>query len=77
MHEPFPVIKVLPADPFDFTRRMSAVRGKIGGSQVPVVIGETDKADYSARNLDIADAASYSNMNPKSANPELCTIYLL
>ncbi len=70
MHEPFPVIKVLPANPFDFTRRMSAVRGKIGGSQVPVVIGESDKADYLPRNLDIVDAASYSKMNPKSANPD-------
>jgi (E)-4-hydroxy-3-methylbut-2-enyl-diphosphate synthase len=69
LHEHLPFIKILPADPFDFTRRMSSVRGKVGGSQVPVVIGETDKADYSARNVVIADAASYSYLNPESANP--------
>jgi (E)-4-hydroxy-3-methylbut-2-enyl-diphosphate synthase len=68
LHESLPFIKILPANPFDFTRRMSAVRGKVGGTQVPVVIGETDKADFSARKLAIIDAASYMNINPKSAN---------
>jgi (E)-4-hydroxy-3-methylbut-2-enyl-diphosphate synthase len=68
MHEPFPDIKILPADPFDYTRRISAVRGKMGGSLVPVVIGESDKADYSARKLSIIDAASYLNSNPKPGN---------
>ena len=71
MHEPLPVIKTLPADPFDFTRRMSVIRGKMGGSQVPVVIGETDKADYSARKLSIIDAASYVTSNAKTGNLNL------
>jgi (E)-4-hydroxy-3-methylbut-2-enyl-diphosphate synthase len=68
-HEAFPALKILPADPFDFTRRISAVRGKIGGTQVPVVIGETDKADYSARKIVIAEAAAYKNSHPESSNP--------
>lgn len=68
LHEPLPVIKILPSDPFEFTRRMSAIRGKMGGSQVPVVIGETDKADYSSQKLAIIDAASYVRINPNSAN---------
>ncbi len=44
--DPLPVINSLPADPFDFSRRKTSVRGNIGGSNVPVVIGETDRADY-------------------------------
>jgi (E)-4-hydroxy-3-methylbut-2-enyl-diphosphate synthase len=66
-HEPLPSIEMLPADPFDFTRRISAVRGKIGGSQVPVVIGETDMADYAISRQGIADAASFINSSPASS----------
>jgi (E)-4-hydroxy-3-methylbut-2-enyl-diphosphate synthase len=66
LHEPMPFMKVLPADPFDFTPRISAVRGRMGGTQVPVVIGETDKADFSSRDLAIIDAASYMNSHSKS-----------
>ncbi len=60
LHKPLPDIENLPADPFDFIKRTSALRGKIGGSQVPVVIGETDTADYSARRLVLADAIAYT-----------------
>ena len=76
LHESLPAIKILPYDPFDFTRRITAIRGKIGGSQVPVVIGETDKADYSARKLGMADAASYINGKCKKGKYELCPFYL-
>jgi (E)-4-hydroxy-3-methylbut-2-enyl-diphosphate synthase len=68
MHEPLPALKALPSDPFDFTRRLSAIRGKIGGSQVPVVIGETDNADYSARKITIIDVVSYINRPAKKVN---------
>lgn len=67
-HEPLPDLNNLPADPFVFTRRMSAVRGKIGGKQVPVVIGETEKADYPACSIVLTDASSYTKKNKKSAN---------
>jgi (E)-4-hydroxy-3-methylbut-2-enyl-diphosphate synthase len=68
LHEPLPFMNIVPAEPFEFTRRKSAVRGKMGGSQVPVVIGETGKADYSSRDLAIVEASSYTNSHPKSAN---------
>ncbi len=60
-HEPLPAIEMLPADPFDFARRKSSARGKIGGSQVPVVVGETEPADYAISRQGITDAASFIN----------------
>jgi (E)-4-hydroxy-3-methylbut-2-enyl-diphosphate synthase len=66
-HESIPLIKMLPADPFDFNRRLSGPRGKIGGSQVPAVIGETDKADYSFAKHGLVDAASFKNNKAGSA----------
>ena len=71
-HEPLPAIKILPSDPFVFTRRMSAIRGKIGGSQVPVVIGETDKADFSARKAGYCRCGFLYKKKCKSSKSELC-----
>jgi (E)-4-hydroxy-3-methylbut-2-enyl-diphosphate synthase len=47
-HIPLPEIDHHPCDPYNFTGRISRVTGKIGGYQVPVVIGEIQpkKADY-------------------------------
>jgi (E)-4-hydroxy-3-methylbut-2-enyl-diphosphate synthase len=64
-HKPFPFLVNQPADPFDFTRRISAVRGNIGGSQVPVVMGETEKADFPTPEPGIVDAGAYININQK------------
>jgi (E)-4-hydroxy-3-methylbut-2-enyl-diphosphate synthase len=66
-HEPLPDLVSFPSDPLTFTRRLSAVRDKIGGAQVPVVIGETDKADYHALELVMANASSWLNAKPKWA----------
>jgi (E)-4-hydroxy-3-methylbut-2-enyl-diphosphate synthase len=46
MQEPLPDLDRLPANPFDFTRRPTAVTGNMGGHHVPVVIGEAAGADY-------------------------------
>lgn len=67
-HNPLPLLNSLPANPFDFSRRKSSIRGKMGGSNVPVVIGETDIADYSARLITISDAASFGRVNQKTAH---------
>jgi (E)-4-hydroxy-3-methylbut-2-enyl-diphosphate synthase len=66
-HIPLPDITDLPADPFIFNRRISAVRGRIGGNQVPVVIGETEKADLSSRRIALSDADTCSK---KDQQPE-------
>lgn len=68
-HNAFPAIKTLPSDPFEFTRRYSAVRGITGGTQVPVVIGETDKADYRGRALVLTEAASCKNSHTEKSEP--------
>jgi (E)-4-hydroxy-3-methylbut-2-enyl-diphosphate synthase len=44
--EPLPQLNNPPTDPFEYRRRISAMRGKTGGGQVPVVVGESVQADF-------------------------------
>jgi len=45
-HKPLQSIDALPANPFAYSRRLSSLKGNIGGQHVPVVISEYGNADY-------------------------------